>query len=655
MLRIFTAVVALGLLGHVNAYRRTRFVFQRRENALRVWHEAASNSDKQLEEATRAWLGKTAATLVLSAGLLALSVGVVPPQPAFAAGGGVIEAAAASATTASKTASSRRTRLRKKKASEPPVKVTGATAAAEPGTESAERASIGRPNGEKETSNKLTQMGLALVAINIVALLFSGDDAPPPPSRRKTAAAVKRKSAPSAPTPPPSPARRVPAPAPAVAKKVDDDDDLFDIPVTEKEKAQPKREEKKSLPRIPRSTTSGSVSSRLASSLPSADDLFDGEDVDKAMDAAENAPAEAIRAATNLIPQEMRTPPPPPAPAPAPAPKKNLLDRIFSKPGGGRPTEMNTALRSPDDPSHDYRVLVASALSSYVPASSGGVFSGTVRSEDADGGSAALLQSREECGLTEQDAANAFAEVANAMLVTVIDRAVGTLAKSKGSDEENKATLDALEDVADFIGGAGSIFVQTVPGAVIEPVVYNGKAKKGDLENLYLAYMRESMSLDSILSVAGLAGQQGKDQEQGQDVEEAAKKAQDSAADKLERLGKLQVVFNIKEAKRSSLEQKAMREMFMNMAKGEGGGGGLGDLKGMFDALQGGGSGDGKMPDMDALNAMLGGGAGGGAGGGMPGGMPDIGNMDPAEVQAMSNDAISAVRSSLFLVPSLFR
>jgi hypothetical protein len=152
------------------------------------------------------------------------------------------------------------------------------------------------------------------------------------------------------------------------------------------------------------------------------------------------------------------------------------------------------------------------------------------------------------------------------------------------------------------------------------------------------------MSLDSIITVAGLAGQQGQDQEQGQDAEAAAKKAQDSAADKLERLGKLQVVFNIKEAKRSSLEQKAMREMFMNMTKGEGGGG-LGDLKGMFDALQGGG-GDGKMPDMDALNAMLGG-AGGGAGGGMPGGIPDLGNMDPAEVQAMSNDAISALKQAL--------
>ena len=85
-----------------------------------------------------------------------------------------------------------------------------------------------------------------------------------------------------------------------------------------------------------------------------------------------------------------------------------------------------------------------------------------------------------------------------------------------------------------------------------------------------------------------------------------------------------------------------MREMFMGMAKGEGGGG-MGDLGGMFEALQG-KAGPGGAPDMKALEEMMAGAGmpGGGAGGGYPG-MPDLDKMDPAEAQAMSAEALKSV------------
>lgn len=546
---------------------------------------------------------------------------------------------------------------------------------------------------DSEKSNKLTQMGLALVAINLVAFLFSGEDdvssargrkrpktadsarRPPPPASSApliSKAAVAAVSATSMPSLKASANKnkeqqKLKQPTPddeqGKAEKVEEDDDLFDGAQTRADNNNKKPSEFSPKAATPPRSAAARAAAKRASVLPSTDDLFDDEDAEAVADQGQAADsvsvgasagrrppskfaAPASSATTPTPPPPPTTPPPPPPPPPAPPAKKNLLDRLFQKPGGGRPTDLAKALAASDTGAQEFRGMVANALAAYVP---GDLFPSLAVASEAlrDGGETAqaeaLRAAKDDSGLGEQDAAAAFAEVANAMLVIMVDNAVSTLGSASTSDDGKPSpTVSALEEVADFIAGAGSVYLQTVPGAVIDPVVYNGRAKKGDLETLYLAYLRDTMSLDSILGAA--AGEGAGSEGEGEAVDSGdGGNGKPSVEDKAERLGKLQVVFSIKEGKRSSLEQKAMREMFMGMAKGEGGGG-MGDLGGMFEALQG-KAGPGGAPDMKALEEMMAGAGmpgGAGGGGGYPG-MPDLDKMDPAEAQAMSAEALKSV------------
>ena len=98
-------------------------------------------------------------------------------------------------------------------------------------------------------------------------------------------------------------------------------------------------------------------------------------------------------------------------------------------------------------------------------------------------------------------------------------------------------------------------------------------------------------------------------------------------------------MFGIKESKRSSLEQRALREVVMGMAGGEGAPEGL---AGMFEAMSGKGAGAGEM-DPQAWEKMMG---DAGAGGVVPG-VPDVGNMSREQVAEMSREALQAVREGL--------
>jgi len=322
----------------------------------------------------------------------------------------------------------------------------------------------------------------------------------------------------------------------------------------------------------------------------------------------------------------------------APAPKKkNLLSRIFAKPGAGRTTNLSDALApaGTDSASQNFRYLVGSALKSYVQNSEAFESWGLddVPADASEEKKTALLKGAlGESGLSEQEAADAFAEVASAMLVQLTDESVEA-SKGKKGDETDKNTLAKLDALAEFVGGAGAVFSSTVPNAIIEPVQYNGKARKGLLEDLYLRYCKAGMSLEGLMASMGMGGgaQEG---EEGAD--EAAKDAQTAAALSEQRvtgLPRLQQVFAIKEGKRSGLEQKAMRDMLANMAKGEGG---MGDLGGMMEAMSKGGGMPGMegMPDLSGMPGME----------GMPEGMPD---MSPEEMAAMSKDALKEVKASL--------
>ena len=143
------------------------------------------------------------------------------------------------------------------------------------------------------------------------------------------------------------------------------------------------------------------------------------------------------------------------------------------------------------------------------------------------------------------------------------------------------------------------------------------------------------------------------------------------AADKADRLGKVQFLFNIKENKRSSIEQRITREVMMSVSKELSAGGG-GDVSKMMEAFSGKGSpdledimnqvaGSGGAPSLSCLTTILisstyhhslyrsvsttapalslaspGGGQ-------LPPDMPNVENMSQAEISSMLKEAMSSV------------
>jgi len=71
------------------------------------------------------------------------------------------------------------------------------------------------------------------------------------------------------------------------------------------------------------------------------------------------------------------------------------------------------------------------------------------------------------------------------------------------------------------------------------------------------------------------------------------------AADKADRLGKVQFLFNIKEGKRSSIEQRITREIMMSMSKELTAGGG--DMSKIMEAFSGGKG----SPDLDDIMSQV--------------------------------------------------
>ena len=306
----------------------------------------------------------------------------------------------------------------------------------------------------------------------------------------------------------------------------------------------------------------------------------------------------------------------------SPAQKKGVFDRIFAKPGGNRNTDARQVLALKDD-AQSFRREVALSLVSFVGAEAFGDLLGGASADATtdEARVAALVDARQACGLSQQQAGDSFADVASAMLVAVVDAAAAAL--DAGDAAGATARLDI---VADFVQGAAVVFGRVAEGAVIEPVLYNGSVKRGKLETLYFEYLKSTMSADSMMAMFGGGAPEGEGS---------------PAADRTTKLPSIQQVFSIKENKRSSLEQKALRENLMSLGGGLGEGGGLG---GIMDALSGKGGADGM--DMAQLEEMMKGmdpealrGAAG-----LP---DDMDNMNPEEMAAMSKDAMSSVKAAL--------
>lgn len=302
-----------------------------------------------------------------------------------------------------------------------------------------------------------------------------------------------------------------------------------------------------------------------------------------------------------------------PSPAPvAPKPKKaGLLSKLFGKDENGRPADLKTALRVSDG-SGPYRLLVAALLRRHLPAHVSESLvehldHSTEQLDSLDDRTALgeLVKAYGLAGLSTQQAAEAFAEVTNAIMVLLVDAAAETVA-----DDDEEETVAGLNVIADFVDNVGQYFVAVVPGATVAPIVYNGRSMRGTLETLYTRYAKQAMGENSLMkSLTSFVGSEDHDSDLKR---------------KEERVGKLQVILDISETRRGVIEKKLQRDMLMTAGKN------------MFSSMAGGqdkGMG-GLLGNM--LNPQAGKGAGRspfGASGGMPAmpgmqGMPDFENID---------------------------
>ena len=531
-------------------------------------------------------------------------------------------------------------------------------------------------NKKSGTNQQLTRIGFALVGVSTVASLLTGDD-----TKKKKAVIKQVKKAPS---------------TPKITWQEDDDD--------EDEIASPRRPIKAVEDVAPPKKRPISIPKRVRkgldarNSLPAEEDLFsDSEEADrffevKIIDAdteeiEEPAPKEPeivrkvnkfslppgkakIEKVVQQISEEEFVPranveddvddfePPalPSAPAAAAPPaKKSIFDRIFQKRSTSRPTDLGELMRV-EDASSTFRAATATVLTAYLPESlglfpdmqPGGIMSHSVDRETLYSGDdkriSILATLKDELGLESKEAADAFADVTNAMLVTLTDKCVDTLDKKGKSPEETLSlTTAAVDTLTDFAISAASLFGQILPGVIIEDggIKYNGKAQRGKLETLFFNSMKGGMDMSAF---AGLVSEGEEGEKEEPDLEAAALLEQKRTG----RLQCLQHIFSISEGKRGSLEQKAMKDMIMGMMGGEGGAG-MGDLAGM-------------LGNMGGMPGMPGGGMGGGGKG-----MPDMddaafeemmkqarqeagdtnGDMDASEMANVLNESLGQMRQQL--------
>ena len=369
-------------------------------------------------------------------------------------------------------------------------------------------------DGAAARTKRLTQLGYAVTGAATVLALLQGDGGGgKSKQKRRAVKPAPRRPAPDAEdgsngdddiftprariAPPVPPARLVkgsrglgslPPPEELFGEK-DSDDDLFGTSTEAEDEddgaaaAPPARE----APRSVAASMAGKLPRARTSRPPAADDDVDNDDYD-------DAPA-------TLAPSPAPAPVPAPAPSPAPAPaKKNIFDRIFQKNTSSRPTDLAEVMRI-EDASAEFRAVrlrgfllpqralpppcsyrgpmlvlfplqaTATILAEAVPPSvdlfddvrAGGLhaFDGDAPADPA-AQAALLVEVRERAALETRDVAEAFADVANAMIVSLSDRAVDVLdnrAKLPPQEAE-AASVAAVTALADFALSAAGLFGQ---------------------------------------------------------------------------------------------------------------------------------------------------------------------------------------------------
>jgi hypothetical protein len=224
----------------------------------------------------------------------------------------------------------------------------------------------------------------------------------------------------------------------------------------------------------------------------------------------------------------------PPTPVELPKKKRKGFS-VFSK-KNARESDL-AVLVAPDAANSEFSSLLAKLLTFGAP----GRFPAVVQlaggmpmdSFDLDKAKELLSESRSSSGMTNEEAAEAFACVVNCMIIDIIDLASSSLSIK---DKKNTDIIGALNIVMDFMDHAASLFDSVAENVSITPVTYGGNLSKGKLEELFTIYATSMMT-----SMDGSVTQ--------------------------DRIDTLQQVFNINDKKAEGLVQKGMMKNLMKMMK----------------------------------------------------------------------------------------
>jgi hypothetical protein len=248
-----------------------------------------------------------------------------------------------------------------------------------------------------------------------------------------------------------------------------------------------------------------------------------------------------------------------PSPLPTEVPKKRIriggITSVFSKKASSNREIVLKNLISSDAPAPKFAMLLAKLLTFGAPGRfpSVSALPGGMPMEvfDLDKARDMLLNSRNDDDLTSGDAAELFASVVNCMIIDIIDLASSSLGVKEKKD---KATVDALNVVLDFMDHAASLYDAVAEGVVIKPVVYGGALSKAKTEEMFSIYAASMLSdIDGKITQS--------------------------------RVDTLQLVFNINDKRAEGLIQKATMKNLMNMMKN--GGEGMEGMEGLSSMLAG--------------------------------------------------------------------
>ena len=377
---------------------------------------------------------------------------------------------------------------------------------------------------DESRKDQLNKIGIALVAGCVLKTILSGEDKTKSKSSEKDSPETMKSMTPSsiADAPKPKPPREntivkkvkespkdVTRAGGARLPRVEDDplDDLFsDNKLSQKQNIITKTEMRPSVPLIDDENI-----------LPQ-NAMTETGDIEKSFSTEASTKSQVSQVdASKTLNKESSTPSVSPVTTLKPKKSANIFQRLFPKQGGGRPTSLQAAL-SIEDLGQPFRISIAAKLLSTLTELpqknyfADVVSSAEIERQDTVSDEDLVRRWATDSGLGQAEAAEAFADVASAILVTLVDRAAAALPATKSSPTSSaaegnatapSAIVVALDGVVNLASAAADLFRRVIgDGAVLSsPVVYNGDLKRGKLEDMYVAYSKASI-VSSTLSIA---------------------------------------------------------------------------------------------------------------------------------------------------------